>query len=141
MLRKRSQGKLDLIFKTWIYASIEFFFIITIKIYPVWLCPFRLPANPGMLRPQDDREQMYVDIGTYGVPKVANFHPIETTRRVEEFVRRVKGFQMLYADSYMTEDEFHLMFDHSLYNRMRKELDCDRAFPRVYGKVNRKVRD
>lgn len=51
------------------------------------------------------------------------------------------SFQMLYADSYMTEAEFHSMFDHTLYNQMRKKYDCDKAFPRVYGKVSRAARD
>lgn len=119
---------------------------------------------PGMLRSPSGQQELYVDIGTYGVPKVSNFHPIETTRRVESFVRSVKGyfislfhlrivsyvyilfcctnsFQMLYADSYMTEDEFHSMFDHTLYDKMRKKYDCDKAFPRVYGKVSRAARD
>ena len=41
----------------------------------------------------------------------------------------------------MTEEEFRKMFDHSLYDKMRKELDCSYAFPEVYGKVSRKVRD
>ena len=110
---------------------------------------------------------MFVDVGTYGTPKVMNFHPIETTRRVEEFVRNVNGylkqqkqnififyanlhlmvlfsfyrFQMLYADSYMTEKEFENMFDHSLYNEMRIKYDCDKAFPPVYGKVSRQARE
>ena len=26
-------------------------------------------------------------------------------------------------------------------DKMRKQLDCEKAFPEVYGKVNRKVRD
>ncbi|XP_046455631.1 delta(24)-sterol reductase-like [Daphnia pulex] len=112
-----------------------------VKIYPVWLCPFKLPKAPGMLRSPSGKQELYVDIGTYGVPKVRNFHPVETTRRVESFVRSVKGFQMLYADSYMTEEEFHSMFDHTLYNQMRKKYDCDKAFPRVYGKVSRAARD
>ncbi|KAK4014273.1 hypothetical protein OUZ56_026805 [Daphnia magna] len=112
-----------------------------VKIYPVWLCPFKLPMAPGMLRSPSGKQEMYVDIGTYGVPKVNNFHPVETTRRVESFVRSVNGFQMLYADSYMTEAEFHSMFDHTLYNQMRKKYDCDKAFPRVYGKVSRAARD
>lgn len=115
-----------------------------------------------MLRAPSDQEELYVDIGTYGVPKVENFHPVETTRRVESFVRSVNGyvevlqksivkkschkiflysFQMLYADSYMTEAEFHSMFNHSLYDQMRKKYDCDKAFPRVYGKVCRAARD
>lgn len=33
------------------------------------------------------------------------------------------------------------MFDYSLYDRMRKELDCEKVFFEVYDKVNRKVRD
>ena len=50
-------------------------------------------------------------------------------------------FQMLYADTYLTLEEFRDMFDHSLYDKMRREFDCEKAFPEVYGKVNRKVRD
>ena len=50
-------------------------------------------------------------------------------------------FQMLYADSYLSREDFRKMFDHSLYDRLRKSLDCEKAFPEVYGKVNRKVRD
>jgi len=49
-------------------------------------------------------------------------------------------FQMLYADSYMTIEEFRQMFDHSLYDVMRKRLHCDGAFPEVYDKVNRWAR-
>ena len=49
-------------------------------------------------------------------------------------------FQMMYADSYMTREEYRMMFDHSLYDRVRKRLDCHKAFPEVYDKVNRKAR-
>ena len=48
---------------------------------------------------------------------------------------------MLYADSYLSPKEFRRMFDHTLYDRMRKELNCHKAFPEVYDKVNRKARD
>lgn len=111
-----------------------------VKIYPIWLCPFKVEANPGMLQPVGGKEALYVDIGTYGTPGVDNFHPEQTTRRVEAFVRKVKGFQMMYADSYMTREEYREMFDHTLYDKMRKELDCTKAFPEVYDKVNRKAR-
>ncbi|KDO30188.1 hypothetical protein SPRG_04988 [Saprolegnia parasitica CBS 223.65] len=111
-----------------------------VQIYPLWLCPFKLPKEPGMLQTKSS-DEIFVDIGAYGVPQVGNFHPIETTRRVEAFVRGVSGFQMLYADSYMTEPEFEAMFDHTLYKKMRAELQCDGAFPTVYGKVARAVRD
>ena len=34
----------------------------------------------------------FVDVGVYGVPKTENFNSEATTRRVEEFVRKVKGY-------------------------------------------------
>lgn len=83
---------------------------------------------------------MYVDVGVYGVPKVTSFKPVETTRDIEEFVRRVKGYQMLYADTYMTRQEFRQMFDHSLYDKVRNRLQCGIAFPEVYDKVKKTAR-
>ena len=47
---------------------------------------------------------------------------------------------MLYADSYLTREEFRTMFDHSLYDQMRDTLNCKKAFPEVYDKVSRKAR-
>lgn len=67
-----------------------------VKIYPVWLCPFKLFPARGMLRTPSGREELYVDIGTYGVPAVKNFHPVQTTRRVESFVRDVKGYSKMF---------------------------------------------
>lgn len=48
---------------------------------------------------------------------------------------------MLYPGTYCSEEEFYKMFDHSLYDRIRERLQCHKAFPTIYGKVNRKVRD
>lgn len=76
----------------------------------------------------------------YGVPKTDNFHHVSTSRAIESFVRDVKGFQMLYAVSYMDEKEFEVMFDHTLYNEMRTKYQCDKAFPRIYQKVNKNAR-
>ena len=39
------------------------------------------------------------------------------------------GFQMLYADSYMSRDEFRKMFDHSHYDEMKAKYDPDGGFP------------
>ncbi|XP_050313504.1 delta(24)-sterol reductase-like [Anthonomus grandis grandis] len=112
----------------------------TFDVYPLWLCPFILPNDPGMLHPKEDREQLYVDIGLYGVPKVEKFRPKEDMRKIEKYVTDVGGFQMLYADTYMTREEFRTMFDHSLYDRVREKLQCKEAFPEVYDKVSRKAR-
>ncbi len=67
-----------------------------IQVYPIWLCPFILPNDPGMVHPKSDAEQMYVDIGLYGVPK-RKFDAKGTTRKIESLVAECDGFQMLYA--------------------------------------------
>lgn len=61
------------------------------QLYPLWLCPFVLPALPGLVHPNRDRDELYVDIGAYGTPKVTKYDPIDTTRRIEAYVRRQHG--------------------------------------------------
>ncbi|KAJ8306436.1 hypothetical protein KUTeg_016981, partial [Tegillarca granosa] len=105
-----------------------------IEMYPLWLCPFKLYNLPGMIHPEGNQDEMYVDIGAYGAPKAAGYETVKSTRNLEAYVTKVKGFQMLYADTYLTREEFRAMFDHSLYDKMRKKLDCEKAFPEVYDK-------
>ncbi|XP_060516051.1 delta(24)-sterol reductase-like isoform X3 [Cylas formicarius] len=111
-----------------------------VDVFPIWLCPFILPANPGMVHPHGYEAKLYIDIGLYGVPRVKKFSPKETMRKIEKYVTDVHGFQMLYADTYMTKEEFRKMFDHSLYDKLRERLNCKEAFPDVYDKVSRAAR-
>lgn len=67
-----------------------------LEIYPMWVCPFKLPANPGMVHPPSTTktkktDSLYVDIGVYGVPKAENFSPRESTREIEKYVINVNG--------------------------------------------------
>jgi delta24-sterol reductase len=114
-------------------------------LYPIWMCPLRIPEGDqtgGFLRPRGSAEDgMYVDLGAYGSPQPGRpFVARESLRRVEAFVRRVGGYQALYADTYMTRKEFREMFDHRLYDRLRREMGCTRAFPEVYDKISRDAR-
>uniref|UniRef100_A0AAR2L4M1 Delta(24)-sterol reductase n=1 Tax=Pygocentrus nattereri TaxID=42514 RepID=A0AAR2L4M1_PYGNA len=111
-----------------------------IHVYPLWLCPFILPNQPGMVHPKGDEDELYVDIGAYGEPKVKHFEAQASTRQLEKFVRDVHGFQMLYADVYMERQEFWEMFDGTLYHKLRKELGCKEAFPEVYDKICKAAR-
>ena len=92
-------------------------------------------SDTGFVSPTSAGEEMFVDVGVYGVPGSPTFKAIESTRAVEDFVRSVQGFQMLYADMYQTREEFRTMFHHETYDRMRKTLRADKAFPEVYDKV------
>ena len=50
------------------------------QVYPLWLCPFKVrPPTDRRIRPfmrpnKDSDDQMFVDIGAYGNPKVHSLH-------------------------------------------------------------------
>lgn len=48
-----------------------------------------------MVHPASNEEEMYVDIGVYGVPKALDFHPKDSTRKIEDYVKRVHGYKVL----------------------------------------------
>lgn len=129
--------------------SIEFFDSVC-RIYPIWICPFLLDRNKekGFLKSkntqakggEDALDTFYVDIGLYGVPGLKNFDATKCTRAIEEKCRQWDGFQMLYADTYMSREEFHDMFNHDLYSNVRKKYQLDRCLPEVYEKINKNAR-
>eukprot|EP00405_Crypthecodinium_cohnii_P043841 CAMPEP_0206587892 /NCGR_PEP_ID=MMETSP0325_2-20121206/37934_1 /ASSEMBLY_ACC=CAM_ASM_000347 /TAXON_ID=2866 /ORGANISM="Crypthecodinium cohnii, Strain Seligo" /LENGTH=507 /DNA_ID=CAMNT_0054096019 /DNA_START=757 /DNA_END=2280 /DNA_ORIENTATION=- len=108
-------------------------------IYPLWVCPMVLRPNRGLVHPTGDKYELFVDIGAYGVPGEVNkgkdYDVVKEIRAVEEYVTSVKGYEMLYADSYMTRNEFGKMFDRQLYDSLRKQLGADKAFPDIYDKI------
>lgn len=61
------------------------------QVYPLWLCPFLLPPGRGMVHPKGQEEELYVDIGAYGEPRVKHFEAKASTRQLEKFVRDVHG--------------------------------------------------
>jgi len=118
-----------------------------IGFYPLWLCPckiFKTPAR-GLVNPTDD-EEMFVDVGIYGIPPSARpengnkFDYIDCHHKAEKFVREIGGYQALYAQTYQTREEFQEMFDHDLYLKVREKYGCDQVLPLVYDKVSRDAR-
>jgi delta24-sterol reductase len=115
------------------------------ELYPLWICPHRHNDERGFLRrplqPNKDGYEMYVDVGAYGVPQDCldkkPFDIVDKSRKVEAWVAQNHGFQMLYADSYQTKEEFEGMFDHSHYFAMREKLNAAIAFPTVFEKVRK----
>lgn len=65
--------------------------LLSLQVYPLWLCPFLLPNNPGMVHPKGDETELYVDIGAYGEPKTKQFEARASMRQMEKFVRSVHG--------------------------------------------------
>jgi delta24-sterol reductase len=117
------------------------------EIYPLLVFPTRIYGHRdgrGFLRPPraplPGRDyQMFFDLGVYGVPgPIKRGQPWDATRAVramERYTREVGGYQCLYADIFMTRDEFEEMFDHTHYRKMRAQYGADGAFPEVWDKV------
>lgn len=111
-----------------------------LQVYPLWVCPFILPAQPGMLRNRLGLKSIYVNIGIYGkVPAKARAGGdkefVEKMAAIEGHVRNVHGFQMICADSQQTAAQFWEMFDATLYDWLRAKYDCKTALPNVYEKL------
>lgn len=126
----------------------EQFMVYPLWLCPMAIFEDRGAGKGGFVTPKPANQPMYIDIGGYGVPKVKNFDATRCCRcaahitpafccfsaapcvpglillvtlcrrAVEAHVIKVKGYQMLYADTYLTEEEFHQMFDHTLYNKV-----------------------
>jgi len=116
------------------------------RIYPMWICPVRLFNHgnyEGIIRnpvntTKNRESSMFVDIGIYGIPpfvKEKGWDAVSTSRDLEHYTFLQHGFHMLYADIFMTREEFELMFNHNLYRDMRKMYNAERSFPEVYDKV------
>jgi delta24-sterol reductase len=122
-------------------------------IYPVLVYPcaiFDHGEHSGQLRPPRPSTRvpgtnygMYNDLGVYGVPAaVKRGEPYNATlamRAMEHFTREVGGYSFLYADTFMTEDELREMFDHTLYERVRKAYAAEGAFPTLYEKTKPEI--
>lgn len=114
----------------------------------LWLCPMAVYEQPnglGFLHPHKREDgtidEMFVDIGAYGVGKVPGFDGNSVLQKCEQFVIANKGYQAMYAKTLLSKEDFRKMFDHSYYDVLRAQLPySDKAFTEVYDKLSRKAR-
>jgi len=117
------------------------------QVYPLWLCLHSHKSMPGSLLKDPAlpgaKEEMYVDIGVYGLPKcVQQQHPEQfdmkrSMRNALFALQTMDGFQMLYADVFFTRAEFEQMFRHGPYRQLRNKYKADTgAFKEVYDKMS-----
>ena len=116
-------------------------------IYPLWVCPVRIfdhGRNEGNFIPgpknttSKEISTMYVDLGIYGIPpgvKNGDWDAVSVSRKLEHFTYVRNGFHMLYADIFMTREEFEQMFNHKAYHKMRIKYKAEGSFPEIYDKV------
>lgn len=119
------------------------------NIYPLLVYPCKVKQRGGMMKVNtkidQNGTQMNLNLGIYGVPPELEadvfplFPMIERVRKLEQWLRDNGGFQHTYCDSFQTEEEFHVMFDHELYNEMRKDYKAEGQFPTVYDKTRPEI--
>ena len=72
-----------------------------------------------------DTAQMWCDVGIWGVPgpvlRQEVWDGVEATMNMEDWLRKNKSYQCLYAVVEQTEAQFWNMFDPTLYNAVREK--------------------
>jgi FAD/FMN-containing dehydrogenase len=109
-------------------------FLDTIPIAPIWLCPLRLRDHDGWplypIRP----DRSYVNIGFWSsVPAGATEGA--TNRTIEAKVSALDGHKSLYSDSFYTREEFDERYGGEVYKTVKKTYDPDSRLRDLYAKA------
>lgn len=110
------------------------------KVYPIWLCPTRHCVPEGLeYLNLFKREAVHVDVGIYGFSPIKGFKPEATQKRMERHAIDNGCYVALYAETQLTRSDFDEMFEFNLrnYDKIRKRMNCEKAFPHVYEKISK----
>jgi len=121
--------------------------------YPILVYPCRIydhGEHTGQLRPPRPDQMvpgtnygMFNDLGVYGVPRDVRerrrWDAVSAMRKMEDYTRSVGGYHFMYADTFLTREEFEDMFDLTSYEQVRKKYHAEGAFPHVYDKTKPEI--
>ena len=120
-------------------------FLETVPIEPIWLCPLRLPPDP---RPDRDvtwplypisTEKTYVNVGFWSTVARRSGQPEGATNRlIERKVRDCGGQKSLYSDSYYSEEEFARLYGGDAYAVLKAAYDPHSRLLNLYDKAVRR---
>ena len=113
-------------------------FLATVPIEPIWLCPLRLrdghepdggwPLYP--MRPQ----QTYVNVGFWSTVPVGSTEGA-TNRLIERRVSELDGHKSLYSESFYSREEFDELYGGDAYRRVKALYDPDSRLLDLYAKA------
>jgi FAD/FMN-containing dehydrogenase len=113
-------------------------FLATVPIEPIWLCPLRLrdtgstgvgwPLYP--LKPN----QTYVNVGFWGTVPIGQ-QAGQTNRLIEGKVAELDGHKSLYSDSYYSREEFDELYGGVSYRAVKHRYDPDSRLLDLYAKA------
>lgn len=107
-------------------------FLATVPIEPVWLCPLRLRDRWPLYPMEPDRT--YVNVGFWSSVAAG---PTEgaTNRLIERKVRDLDGLKSLYSDAYYSPEEFDELYGGEQYRRVKQTYDPGSRFLDLYAKA------
>ncbi|POH68289.1 FAD-linked oxidase [Cryobacterium zongtaii] len=109
-------------------------FLDTVPITPIWLCPLRLQDDTGWpLYPIGPR-QNYVNVGFWSTVPVGSTAGA-TNRLIERAVRDFDGHKSLYSDSYYSRAEFDELYGGENYRAVKNRYDPDSRLLDLYAKA------
>jgi FAD/FMN-containing dehydrogenase len=109
-------------------------FLDTVPITPIWLCPLRLQNENGWplypMRPQRN----YVNVGFWSTVPVGSTEGA-TNRLIERTVGELDGHKSLYSDAYYSREEFDELYGGESYWAVKKRYDPDSRLLDLYAKA------
>ena len=109
-------------------------FLDTVPIEPIWLCPLRLrgtqswplyPIQPG---------HTYVNVGFWSSVPVGP-EDGHTNKLIERKVSELDGHKSLYSDAYYSPEEFDDLYGGEAYKTVKKIYDPDSRLLDLYAKA------
>ena len=120
-------------------------FMDTIPIEPVWLCPLRFPVvrenDPTPTWPlyPIPPEKTYVNVGFWSTVPIEPGAPEGATNRlIENKVSELGGHKSLYSDAFYTEADFAALYGGDAYDALKSAYDPDSRLLTLYQKAVRR---
>ncbi|MGW0037394.1 FAD-binding protein [Gordonia sp. NPDC003376] len=121
-------------------------FLATIPIEPIWLCPLRLdtpvevaaangnPSRPWPLYPLQPG-RTYVNVGFWSAVPVTPGDPGHANKLIERRVADLDGHKSLYSESFYSSDEFDELYGGDHYRLLKKRYDPRGRLLDLYAKA------
>ena len=109
-------------------------FLDTVPIAPIWLCPLRLRGDDRWpLYPMRPR-QSYVNVGFWSTVPVGSIEA-ETNGLIERKIGELDGHKSLYSDSFYSREDFDALYGGETYRAVKKKYDPDSRLLDLYAKA------
>ena len=109
-------------------------FLHTVPITPIWLCPLRLPGDVGWPLYPIEPHRTYVNVGFWSTVPIGSTEGA-TNRLIEDTVHEFDGHKSLYSDSYYSREEFDELYGGNSYRAVKKKYDPDSRLLDLYAKA------